>query len=147
MATGKKRDAVAVFREKFPNAFIGMRYGDLIRRYAADVDLWEQVLEDEKYRCRIEKKRPNPIPWLLEHYKRMEASIREIETPPDRLTTHRQNDLLRVPCCECHGRRSIRMMTAQGYVDVQCRRCEGTGDEPAKSIADLFDDTYQRGQA
>jgi len=65
-----------------------MRYGDLIRRYVTDNELWFQTLQDERYRCQIEKKRPHPIPWLLESYKRMEKSIRELEAPPDRNPAH-----------------------------------------------------------
>ena len=36
------KDPIEIFRRYFPRAFVGMRYGDLIRRYATDAELWEQ---------------------------------------------------------------------------------------------------------
>ena len=91
--THASKDPVEIYRAAFPRAFVGLYYADLIAKHVTDADLWQQVIEDEKYRCRIEKKRPHPVPWLIESFQRMERSIREIETPPDRLTTHREAEI------------------------------------------------------
>jgi hypothetical protein len=77
------------YRRAFPDAFLGAYYADLITKHVKNVELWYQVLADERADLKELERRRVRVPWLIEQYKKMEASIREIETPADRLTTHR----------------------------------------------------------
>ena len=77
------KDPVAIYRELFPKAPCNFVYQDKIRKHVKDCDLWRQILEEEKYRCRFHKTNPYPLPFLIKAYKRAEQQWREIETPKD----------------------------------------------------------------
>ena len=87
--------AASLFKRAFPKAYLGMTYRDLLAKHVTDLALWAQVLADERADATGEARRRVRVPWLIEQYRRMELAIREIETPPDSLTTHRDEPLQR----------------------------------------------------
>ena len=85
--------AADLFKRAFPKAHLGAYYRDLLTRHVTDLDLFAQVLADERNDLSEGARRRVRVPWLIEQYQRMERSIREIETPPDCLTTHRNTTI------------------------------------------------------
>jgi len=88
-----KDTAASLFKRAFPGAFLGMMYRDLLERHIDDLELWSQVLADEREDATGDQRRRVRVPWLIEQYKRMARSMREINTPSDRLTTHRAPEI------------------------------------------------------
>ena len=88
-----KDTAAGLFKRAFPRAYLGMKYRDLLKHHVDDLDLWGQVLADEREDLTGDARRRVRVPWLVEQYQRMQRSLREIDTPPDRLTTHRAPEI------------------------------------------------------
>jgi hypothetical protein len=92
-----KDTAAGLFKRAFPKAFLGMVYRALLERHVDDLELWGQVLADERADATGDQRRRVRVPWLIEQYQRMQRSLREIDTPPDQLTTYRGNEIERPP--------------------------------------------------